>query len=257
MESIRPNRPTRYLFLRRKTARNHNLEEQAQALYKSWFVDFEPFKGEEYIESEIGMIPSSCKVLRLQDVCELITKGTTPTSLGLRFSDDGIPFVKVESISDAHTLDEGKFAFIAAEANEALSRSKIKSGDILFTIAGTLGRFCLVPKRISQANTNQAVSIIRVDQTILPVEYVYSLLLGGYHIDYCTRNIQQAVQANLSLGTLKNLPIIIPRPDKLEQYCLTVMQLINGIELKKDETRLLSISRDSILPKLMSGCLSC
>ncbi len=68
MESIRPNRPLRYLFLRRKTARNHNLEEQAQALYKSWFVDFEPFKGGGFVDSELGVIPNGWRVATLGEV---------------------------------------------------------------------------------------------------------------------------------------------------------------------------------------------
>ena len=60
---------------------NHNLEEQVRALYKSWFVDFEPFRDDEFVESEMGMIPSSCHIQRLQDLCDVVTKGTTPTNI--------------------------------------------------------------------------------------------------------------------------------------------------------------------------------
>ena len=60
---------------------NENLERQAQAIFKSWFVDFEPFQGGEFEESEMGMIPKGWKVLPLGELCKTITKGTTPTTL--------------------------------------------------------------------------------------------------------------------------------------------------------------------------------
>ena len=56
------SRPKRHVISVRKKPRNHNLEEQVQALYKSWFVDFEPFKDGTFIESEIGQIPYGWKV---------------------------------------------------------------------------------------------------------------------------------------------------------------------------------------------------
>ena len=78
MESIRPNRPTRYLFLRRKTARNHNLEAQAQALYKSWFVDFKPFRGGTFVDSGLGMIPEGWSVFPLGQIVEYSKKPINP-----------------------------------------------------------------------------------------------------------------------------------------------------------------------------------
>ena len=236
---------------------NHNLEEQAQALYRSWFVDFEPFKNEEFAESEMGMIPSSCHIQKLQDLCDVVTKGTTPTSIGFSFTDAGIPFIKVECIREDHVLEGSKCAFIDSETHSALLRSQIRPRDILFTIAGTLGRFCLMPDYIKEANTNQAVCIIRVNPNAIPVDYLYSLFLGRYHVDYCSKNVQQAVQANLSLGTLKNLPILIPGQEKLKEYTESIRPIISAMELRKEETRQLINCRDSLLPRLMNGSLTC
>ena len=111
---------------------NNNLEQQAQAIFKSWFVDFEPFGGVQ---------PPEMKFVPLQELCKVVTKGTTPTTLGKPFTSSGINFIKAESILDSHSIDSSKFAFIDEETNALLKRSIIKANDIVFTIAGRLGRF--------------------------------------------------------------------------------------------------------------------
>ena len=73
-ETITYSRP-RHRSTRQSTLRNHNLEEQAQALYKSWFVDFEPFKDGKFVESELGMIPEGWRVVTMGEVTtEIRTK---------------------------------------------------------------------------------------------------------------------------------------------------------------------------------------
>ena len=114
-------------------------------------MDFEPFGG---------VVPDEMQLVPLQDLCEVVTKGTTPTTLGKSFSNQGINFIKAESILNNHSLDRGRFAYIDEETNSLLKRSIIKEGDIVFTIAGTLGRFALVDDTVLPANTNQAVAII-------------------------------------------------------------------------------------------------
>ena len=230
---------------------NEQLEELAQALFKSWFVDFEPFKDGEFVESELGMIPEGWKVGTLGDVA-MITKGTTPTTLGYSFTYNGIPFIKAESIRDNHTIDFDKTTYISLEANEKLCRSIIKKYDILFTIAGTLGRFCFAPQTLEIANTNQAVAIIRVHKLFNPIS-IYSMLLGKWHTEYCYRNIQQAVQANLSLGTLKKMPILIPPFDIIKKYEECIFPIFMKFESLNEEITHLTNLRDTLLPKLMSG----
>ena len=73
----------------------------------------------------------------LQDLCKVVTKGTTPTTLGKPFTTSGINFIKAESILDNHSIDTTKFAYIDDETNAMLKRSIIEVNDIVFTIAGT------------------------------------------------------------------------------------------------------------------------
>lgn len=223
---------------------NNNLEQQAQALFKSWFVDFEPFGGVQ---------PSEMQFIPLQELCKVVTKGTTPTTLGKSFTSSGINFIKAESILNNHSIDSSKFAFIDEETNALLKRSVIKVNDIIFTIAGTLGRFAMVDNSVLPANTNQAVAIIRPDETKITPAYLYSFFIGNWHNEYYSKRIQQAVQANLSLTTIKSLPIAVLNNTTMSNYDKLVSPLFALMKNNEEENRKLSKLRDALLPKLMSG----
>lgn len=79
-------------------------------------------------------------MVRLGDVCDVITKGTTPTSLGFAFQEDGVNFIKIESISVDGEFILEKFEHISNECDDKLKRSRLDTDDILFFIAGALGR---------------------------------------------------------------------------------------------------------------------
>jgi type I restriction enzyme S subunit len=226
---------------------NHHLEQMAQAIFKSWFVDFEPWSG---------VMPYDWQTVTLDDLCVTVTKGTTPTTLKRQFVTQGINFVKAESILDDHSIDFNKLAFIDEETNALLSRSVIQENDIIFTIAGTLGRFAFVKADLLPANTNQAVAIIRADTSKINPVTLYSFFIGGLHSDFYTRNIQQAVQANLSLTTIKALPLLLPPRETLAEYSALVKPLFEQIFQCYTENRHLATLRDTLLPRLMSGELS-
>ena len=223
---------------------NKNLEQQAKAIFKSWFVDFEPFGGVQ---------PSEMQFIPLQELCKVVTKGTTPTTLGKSFTSSGINFIKAESILDNHSIDSSKFAFVDEETNALLKRSVIKANDIIFTIAGTLGRFAMVDNSVLPANTNQAVAIIRPDEAKITPAYLYSFFIGNWHNEYYSKRIQQAVQANLSLTTIKSLPIAVLNNTTMSNYDKLVSPLFALMKNNEEENRRLSKLRDVLLPKLMSG----
>ncbi len=209
------------------------LEATAQALYHKTFVD----------NIDKQNLPQGWHLATLGEVCSVITKGTTPSD----YSENGaVNFVKAESISPNHCIDNKMLAHIDGSThNSELKRSIIKENDILFTIAGTLGKFCIADKTILPANTNQAVAIIRVDESkIHPID-IYAMFVGGIHEDYCKRNIQQAVQANLSLETISKLPIVLPTDDMMKRFHQQVESTFRAIYLKQQEniklTELLSL----------------
>lgn len=218
---------------------NDNLQQHLRTIFKSEFTDNPELEN-------ITQIP-------LSELCHVVTKGTTPTTLGKPFVESGINFIKAESILDDHSIDKNKFAFIDEETNALLKRSIIHAGDVVFTIAGTLGRFALIDENILPANTNQAVAIIRADvEKVLP-EYIYTCFIGEWHTDYYAKRVQQAVQANLSLTTIKSLPIPLLNEAKMSEYLSLILPLIKAIKTNEAQNEKLAALRDNLLPKLMSG----
>lgn len=206
------NAITKRIQLKQKI--NENLEKTAQTIFKKTF--------EEKLVSNQKKVP-------LSELCLSVTKGTTPTTLGYDFTKEGINFLKGESITNSHFFDFTKFDHIDEETNKALKRSIIQENDILFSMAGTIGKFAIADKMIIPANTNQAVCIIRCNPKLINPLYVYSFLIGNWHVEYYTRRIQEAVQANLSLENIKSLPIILLEDNEKKEYENKVYPIFNLI----------------------------
>ena len=175
--------------------------------------------SDSYKETEIGLIPEDWKIDILGNVTEKITKGTTPTTLGKNFVDIGINFIKAESIRDDSSFIKNKFMHIDSDTNELLERSILEINDILFSIAGVIGRTAIVTNNILPANTNQAIAIIRPNlDLILPKFLKYYLSTQRFN-EVVKSRIVQTAQANVSLSVLSNSPVILP--DLIEQSIIT------------------------------------
>ena len=151
------------------------------------------------------------KSTTLGEISERITKGTTPTSVGFKFLDEGVNFVKVETLTKEGNFIEDKLAHIDDTCHEVLKRSQLKTGDILFSIAGALGRTAMVIPAILPANTNQALAIIRLKQSvdILP-EFVLLSLSSGMLLKQIEKQRGGVAQQNLSLTQVKNFELPLP-----------------------------------------------
>ena len=145
----------------------------------------------------------------IRDFALLVTKGTTPTSIGMDFSKTGITFVKIESIVN-NKIEEKLCAYISENTNKALSRSILQENDILISIAGALGRCAIVKRNILPANTNQALALIRLDEKKVNIDYIYWYLQSDNVAKFISGISVQGAQANLSLENIKDLPIPLP-----------------------------------------------
>ena len=215
-----------------------HLEATAKALYRKTFVD--------NIDKE--NLPEGWRMGTIGEFCEVITKGTTPST----YNEEGrVNFVKAETILPEHCIEKKMLAHIDENIHcNELKRSIVKENDILFTIAGSLGKFCIVDKSILPANTNQAVAIIRIDESkVYPID-IYAMFVGGAHEDYCKRNIQQAVQANLSLETISRLPIVLPPNDMMNMFHNHVAPVFHSIYLKQQEISKLTELQSLLLAKM-------
>ena len=139
-----------------------------------------------------------------------VTKGTTPTLSSGGFVGEGVAFVKVESITAEGLINSDKLARVSRETHSGQSRSILQANDLLFSIAGTIGRVAQVRAHHLPANTNQAIAIIRPDESkVLPQFLLYSLR-DKNRIDDALSRVVQSVQANLSLAELSAIPIELP-----------------------------------------------
>lgn len=194
-----------------RRSRKAELPPNAMGGGKSHAETAESAENAEFKMTELGSIPVDWEVKRLGDVSSLITKGTTPTSLGCDFEHYGINFIKAESISDNGDFISGKFAHIDEQTDVLLSRSRLKEGDLLFSIAGVLGRVALVTDEILPANTNQALAVIRLaTNDAIDKRYLFFALKSEYLKDRVKEENVAAAQANLSLQDVNEFHIAVP-----------------------------------------------
>ena len=177
------------------------------------------------------------EIKKLGDVCEVITKGTTPTSLGFKFTDEGVNFIKVESLTESGQIIPNKVAYISEECHHSLKRSQLIENDILFSIAGALGRIGIVNKAIVPANTNQALAIIRLAKNSgISVSFLAKYFTSNSISEEIEKLKGGAAQQNLSLGQLNNLPIPIPTIKEQQRIVAILDDAFAKIEKAKANT---------------------
>ncbi|MEX2492886.1 MAG: restriction endonuclease subunit S [Nitrospirales bacterium] len=147
----------------------------------------------------------------LKDICIRITKGTTPTTMGRPFVEEGINFVKAEALNGDTSLEQGGFAFIDEDTHQMLRRSILEQDDVLVTIAGAnTGRCGFVKEGDLPANTNQAVGIVRVDKEKAEPRFIYYFFKQKQTAQYIQTLSAQAAQPNLNLANLGNIRVELP-----------------------------------------------
>ncbi|MGZ7496507.1 restriction endonuclease subunit S [Corynebacterium sp. ZY180755] len=154
---------------------------------------------------------------KIRDVSDIVTKGTTPTTVGRNYTSSGINFLKVETFTSDGIFIPGKQGHIDESTHQLLKRSQLAEGDILFSIAGALGRSTIVDKSWLPANTNQAFAIIRPssrNQAINPRYLLWQLRSPAIAKRIAEINVQ-AAQANLSLEQVREFDLLsLPRAEQ-------------------------------------------
>jgi len=207
-----------------------------------------------YKQTDLGEIPNDWEVGTIGDSTELITKGTTPMTIGRSFVQSGVTFVKVESVSESGMFDKSKFAYIDSVTDQLMARSRISEGDLLISIAGALGRAIIATKEILPANTNQALAIVRFKKTAkLSASFVYHYTKSKLFTKHIEATSSQGAQPNLSLGDIANFPIILA--DKEEQSAIANVlsdmdKDIDAFEQRLNKTQQL---KQGMMQELLTG----
>lgn len=163
---------------------------------------------------------NDCESKPLSDLTSLITKGTTPTSVGFNFEEDGIKYIKAENICEDTSINLNDCMHISQDCHNTLKRSQLQNGDILFSIAGVIGRVGVITKECLPANTNQALAIIRFDTSKeINKEYAKHALLSPFVESQWKMKMRGAAQMNISLKDVGDINIPLPSLAKQEQFC--------------------------------------
>lgn len=183
------------------------------------------FKHTEFIQTNLGEIPSSWTIKKIKDLATVITKGTSPSSAGFEFVSEGINFIKVESISKKNKIDEYNLSKITEECHTKFNRSIIEEDDLLMSIAGTLGRVTIVESNFLPANTNQALAIIRLQNKGI-VKFLYYVLQSQFIQKKIISIATTGAQPNLSLKQVGDFEI--PFPSTKER--LEITNLLSSLD---------------------------
>lgn len=231
---------------------NENLEQQAQALFKSWFVDFEPFKNGKFIDSELGKIPEGWKVGSIGDYCKIRSGFAFKSSW---WTDKGIKIVKIKNISSSGNLDMNDCSYVSKENIFKAKEFSLKSGDLLIAMTGaTIGKFCIVPVLQEEMYVNQRVGKFFLGENpILKVPFIYGLLKGENIITQIINKGQGSAQPNISANDIESIPIILPIKEIISEYNKLASPYFSLLIENLNECDYLENLRDTLLPKLMSG----
>lgn len=173
-------------------------------------------------------------VCTLSKECDLITKGTTPTTIGFNFTDSGANFIKIENIDEHGNFIREGMMFISDACHEAMKRSQLKEDDILFSIAGAIGRCAVVPSDILPANINQALAIVRLKSgSVLDKKFVMAALQSDYVVEQYMELKRGVAQLNLSLKNIGDFKVPVPPMSEQRRY----VQLVEH----SDKSKLLGV----------------
>ena len=221
---------------------NENLEAQAQAIFKSWFVDFEPFQDGEFIESELGLIPEGWEVSALDDVADYIN-GLAMQRYRPKPNEGSLPVVKIRELRQQCTDSNSDRCSENIDATYI-----IDDGDIVFSWSGSLLVDIWTGGR---AGLNQ--HLFKVTSETFPKWFYY--LWTTFHLDQfqSIAKSRATTMGHIKRGHLTEAKVLVPRTDQLIKMTELMPGFINTMVLRRVENRTLAALRDTLLPKLISG----
>lgn len=175
---------------------------------------------------------SEWKECKLREITDLVTKGTTPTTVGGGFISAGINFIKSEAVGHDGRIDKSTFVFISDETHQKLKRSQLQKDDILFSMAGIyLGKNAIVTEDILPANTNQALAIIRLNQNSAIPKYVSYYLRQKSVVELVNNMSGQSAQPNINFEEIKSIEIKLPPLPEQQAIAEVLSSLDDKIDL--------------------------
>ena len=231
---------------------NHNLEEQAQALYKSWFVDFEPFRGGRFVDSELGLIPEGWSVQKAEELCEINIGKTPPRKEHQWFSNNNsdVTWISISDMGSSEVYISKSSEMLTKEACKKFNVIIVPEGTVLLSFKLTVGRVSIAAKELT---TNEAIARFLVPTDAMR-SYLY-LALKSY--DYGKLGSTSSIATAVNSKIIKKMALICPPEDIIEKFGVHVSGIFRSIKTLQEEISCLCEQRDSLLPRLMSGEITC
>ena len=226
---------------------NHNLEEQAQALYKSWFVDFEPFKGGDFVDSELGLIPEGWRVGTLSELGDIVAGGTPSKTKPEYYTNNGIAWLTPKDLSIKCNKFTARGEIDITEDGYKNSSAKLMPrGSVLFSSRAPIGYISIAKGDIC---TNQGF------KSVVPT------YAGTAYLYYWLCENTEAIEAQASGSTFKEasgslmrfFPALVPEKSVIDSFEKELSPILNEQEILEEEINHAEQIRDSLLPRLMSG----
>lgn len=217
---------------------NADLEEMAQAIFKNWFVDFEPFKDGKFVDSELGMIPEGWKVGRLEDIAE-ITMGQSPAGNSLNENREGMMFYQGSS-------DFG-FRFPSIRVFTTEPKRLAVANSVLFSVRAPVGDInvakeeCCIGRGVASIKSKSSHD-----------SYLF-YTMKSLHKLFDSFDGEGTVFGSINKKTLSAIQILLPSEGIVEQFNDVASSFDNRIRCLSEESSRLSLLRDTLLPRLMSG----
>ena len=248
---------------------NSTLEAIAQALFKSWFVDFDPVRAKQegrqpegldeataalfpdaFEESELGLMPRGWRIGCIDDLCDKITNGGTPSRSKQEFWVDGeTPWFKTGELSDGFLLQPSER--ITQLGIQSSSVKVLPKNAVLMAIyaAPTVGRLGVLTE---PAAFNQACTGMVAKKEVGTWFLYWSLYFGR---DWFNSRANGAAQQNISKAIVSNYKIAIPTADVLVAFNSICDAIHSSVRTNSYQAETLSNLRDTLLPRLISGHL--
>ena len=233
---------------------NADLEEMAQAIFKNWFVDFEPFKDGKFVDSELGMIPEGWKVGKITDIGCLITDYVSNGSFASLKQNVHLYETKeyAQFIRNTDLKTNTFSVYVDKHSYDFLSKSTLYGNEIIISNVGDVGSVHLCPKLDIPMTLGNNIIMLRPNEK----EYNYFLYLWFKY--FSGQGLIQGIkggsaQPKFNKTDFKNLPLLIPSFEIIEKSYWIFESMFSILSSNVKESSRLSTLRDTLLPRLMSG----
>jgi type I restriction enzyme S subunit len=254
---------------------NQTLEAMAGAIFKSWFVDFDPVRAkaegrhsgspkhiadlfpDRLEDSKLGKIPAGWEVKSIGDIAERVGMGPFGSSIKVEtFVPEGVPVISGQHLNGLMLEDNG-FNFVTPEHAERLSNSNVRRDDIIFTHAGNIGQVAFIPEgsRYERYVISQRQFFMRCDLSQVTPSFIglYFKSPEGQHRLLANTSSSGVPSIARPVTYLRTIELVIPPKSILDEFEKLSQPILLRFRRNFDESDVMTGLRNTLLPKLICG----